>query len=148
MNEEKAKELHQLLFSFMGTFHKKILIGFRKDADLQPRLKKNQSKILNVLYQKHSITPTELGKCLDIEKGGLTTIIDQLVEMELVIRTADPFDRRKTLLSLGVEGKRYMENVMQAFSQLTMELFRDVEPKELDQYLVNMRYVTKFMKRL
>ena len=148
MNDTKAKELHLLLFSFMGTFHRKILVDIRHCIDVQPKLKKNQSKIMHILYQMDSLTPTELGGMLDIEKGGLTTIVDQLVEMGLLIRGSDPDDRRKILLSLSADGRKYMGSVMQSFSQRIMELFQDVDPEELDQYIVNLRSVTNFMQKL
>lgn len=148
MNETKAKELHLLMFSFLCTFHKKILVNFRQCVDVEPKLKKNQAKLLHILYLKDSRTPTELGKMLDLEKGGLTTIIDQLEEMNLLTRGADPDDRRKILLSLTVDGRKYMESVMQAFSQQIMDFFQDVEPEELEQYIANLRSVTKFMQKL
>lgn len=148
MNNEQAKEIHLLLFTFIATFHEKILINFRKCADLQPRLKKNHAKVLHVLYRQDSLTPTELGKMLDIEKGGLTTIIDKLEDTGLLVRLADPNDRRKTLLSLSPEGKKYMENVIQKFRTTLMELFKDVDSKELDKYIENLRYITEFMQKI
>ena len=148
MNEQKMKELHLLMFTFMATFHEKILINFRKCVDFEPKLKKNHSKILHILYEKDSLTPTELGKMLDLEKGGLTTMIDQLVEMELVNRLAAPNDRRKILLSLSTSGREQMSHVLQKFSDNLLELFKDVDPKELEQYIVNLRQVTDFMKKL
>lgn len=148
MNETKAKELHLLLFSFLCTVHKKILVNSRQSIDIKPKLKKNQAKLLHVLYLRDSLTPTELGKMLDLKKGGLTTIIDQLEEMDLLTRGADPGDRRKILLSLTPAGNQYVENATQAFGQQIMELFQDVEPDELEQFIANLRSVTKFMQKL
>lgn len=148
MDEQKAKELHQLLFSLLGIFHKKILVTLRKDIQLEPKLKKNQAKVLHLLYLQTNLTPTEVGKMLDLEKGGLTTIIDQLVTLGLLIRSDHPSDGRKTLLSLSAAGKEYTQGMMQAFSQRIVDLFADVDGEELDQYLVNLKYVTSFMQRL
>ncbi|AEG60367.1 MarR family winged helix-turn-helix transcriptional regulator [Desulforamulus ruminis] len=148
MNQEKAKELHSLLFTFMGTFHEKFVVHFRKNVHCEPRIKKNHAKIIHILYQNDSLTPTEIGKMLDIEKGGLTTIIDQLAEMGLILRSADPGDRRKILLSLSPEGKAHMEEVIQKFTQTLMDLFEDVDAKELEKYLVSLRHVVEFMQKL
>ena len=35
--------------------------------------------------------PTEIGKLLDVERGSLTALIDQLEEMGLVKRCNDPW---------------------------------------------------------
>lgn len=148
MDEQKVKEIYLLLFKFMGVFHQKIFVNFRKCAEFQPKLKKNHSKILHVLYQKDSLTPTELGKILDLEKGGLTTIIDQLVDMNMVVRLDDPNDRRKVLLSLSAYGREHMENVLEKFSQSLLELFNNVDQKELEQYISNLRQVTRFMEKI
>jgi DNA-binding MarR family transcriptional regulator len=144
----EAKELHLLLFSFMGIFHKKFLLPLRQRYDFCPRLNKNQGKIIHVLYQFDSLTPTELSKMLDIEKGSLTTVIDQLVEMEMVTRSIDPTDRRRILLSLSSRGRERMERIMQKYLRNLMKIFRDVEQEEMKTFFVNLRNVVEFMKKL
>lgn len=148
MNQKQAKELHLLFFSFMGIFHKKIVRKFRKEKHFTHKVNKNQAKVIHVLYQFDSLTFTELGKMLDIEKGSLTTIIDQLEELDIVIRTPDPEDRRKYRLSLSAAGKKEMDQVMEKHTQSIIDSFQGVSEKDLEQFFANLRYVVQFMKRL
>ena len=83
---QEAKELHDLLFTFIGIFHEKFLSRYHNYYECYPMLKKNHVKIISVLYQHKHLIPTEIGKLLDVERGSLTALIDQLEEMGLVKR--------------------------------------------------------------
>lgn len=148
MNQEQAKELHLLFFSFMGSFHAKFWRRFRQKKDFMPQITKNQAKAIHILYQFDSLTFTELGKLLDIEKGGLTTIIDQLEQMELVVRTPDPDDRRKYRLSLSATGRAEMDEMFEKHRETLMEIFKDVDDEELEKFFASLRYVVDFMERV
>ncbi|HVJ50541.1 MarR family winged helix-turn-helix transcriptional regulator [Desulfitobacterium sp.] len=148
MNFDKAKEIHDLLFTFMGLFHEKFLHRYRHESICMPCLKKNHTKILNILYQKDHITLTEIGKLMDIEKGSLTTLIDQLEEKDLVIRSNDPMDRRKSLISLSPQGREEMDRVMNLYAQKMDELLRDADLVEIQHFLTSLQFVVKFMKKI
>ncbi len=66
MNLQEAKELHDLLFSFMGLFHEKFMFKFRRQFDATPWMKKNHVKIINILFQESPLISTEISKRLDI----------------------------------------------------------------------------------
>lgn len=148
MNKKEAKEMHWLLLTFAGLFHKKFLLNLRKRSRFEPRVKKNQAKIINMLYQHDGLTSTEVGKMLDIEKGSLTTILDQLEEMGFIIRTVDTNDRRKILLSLTALGREQMEQTMNVYTDTLIDLFKDVNSEEMNKFLNSLRYVVDFMKRI
>lgn len=149
MNYQEAKELHDLLFTFMGLFHEKFICRFRGEYknDKLPILKKNHEKILNILYQNDHRTSTELARKLDMEKGSLTTLIDQLEEWNLVTRCNDSSDRRKALLSLSPAGRAEMENVMNFYSEKLNEFFQDTQPEEIDQFVNSLRHVVGFLEK-
>jgi len=151
INFNTAKQIHNLLFAFMGLFHEKFLLRFRQDSHDSTRVpcfKKNHMKILNTLYQKDSITLTEIGKMLDIEKGSLTTLIDLLEKENFVIRTSDPSDRRKTLVCLSSHGREQMDRVMDLCARKMDEILHDTDAVEIQQFLSNLRSVVKFMKKI
>lgn len=148
MKREDANQLHVLMFSFMGNFHEKFLVYFRQHQDFFFQLKKNQAKIISILYHHDGLTSTELGKMLDIEKGGLTTIIDQLEGMDLVVRCPDPTDRRKQQLSLSLKGREEMEQVMNLYTSSLMELFAEVDQQELAKFIDSLRFAVDFMEKI
>ncbi|AHF07649.1 MarR family winged helix-turn-helix transcriptional regulator [Desulfitobacterium metallireducens] len=148
MNSENAKEIYDLLLNFMGLFYEKIFLRSRHDSCNLPCLKKNQMKILSILYQHEHITLTEIGKMLNIEKGSLTTLVDGLVENNFVIRSNDLNDRRKSLISLSPSGIEVTDKVIKFYSQKVTELLRDVDSKETQQFLESLQFVVKFMKKI
>lgn len=145
MNREQALELHILLFTFMGKFHEKFFMNYRQHLDLAIPLKKNQSKIISMLYHHNGLTSTEIAKMLNIEKGGLTTIIKQLEQMGLVVRHSDPRDRRRQQLNLSEQGRQEMEQVMEHYTGSIMK--KQVDEQELVEFMNSLRYVINFMDK-
>lgn len=148
MNFDRAKEIHDLLFSFMGLFHEKFLYRFRLETLCESSLKKNHMKIINILYQHDQITLTEIGKMLDIEKGSMTTLIDVLEEKDFVIRSNDPTDRRKTLISLSSKGKEEMDRVMNYYAQKMDEFLYKVDSDEIQKFQTDLQQVVGFLKKV
>ncbi|HPZ42633.1 MAG TPA: MarR family winged helix-turn-helix transcriptional regulator [Bacillota bacterium] len=148
MNYQEAEELHDLLFTFFGIFHEKFLSRYRRYYECLPMLKKNHVKIISVLYQHKHLIPTEIGRLLDIERGSLTALIDQLEEMGLVKRCNDPMDRRKSLISLTPAGRCEMNKIMDNYIQNLSLFFQDVDPGELKQFTESLRFAVEFMKKL
>lgn len=148
MNIENAKEIYDLLLNFMGLFYEKIVLRSRHDSSCVPSLKKNQMKILSILYQHDQITLTEIAKMLNIEKGSLTTLVDWLVENDFVSRSNDLNDRRKSLISLSSHGREVADEVIEFYSQKVDKLLHDVDPVEIQQFLTSLQFVVKFMKKI
>jgi DNA-binding MarR family transcriptional regulator len=147
MDYQEAKALHDLLFTFMGLFHEKFLIPFRRH-DSSSWMKKNHIKILNILDSQDYLTSTEIGKKLDIEKGSLTALIDQLEAQGMVIRSSDCKDRRKTLISLSASGKEEIRENMDYFIRRLRDLLHQTDPAAINQFLFNLRDAVEFMKKL
>lgn len=148
MNMKEARELHELLFTMMGMFHEKFFRSFRQHCVGGSPMKKNHAKILGILYQHQPLIPTEIGKMLDIEKGSLTTLIDQLQEWGLVIRCDDPGDRRKSLISLSIQGMIQMNQVAEHHAQMLKAIFQEADDEEVKQFMTSLRYAAQFMQKL
>jgi DNA-binding MarR family transcriptional regulator len=148
MNYQEAKELHDLVFSFIGMFHEKISYRFRRYHEGIPWMKKNHIKIINLLYQHKHLTSTEIGKKLDIEKGSLTSLIDQLEDKGLVIRCNDAKDRRKFLISLSAKGREEVEKILDYHIREINEFFQEVNPDEMKEFVFELRHVVDFMKKM
>ncbi len=147
MTYEESRELHDLLFKTMGLFHKKFLRRFCRESQKCPGLKKNHTIIIGFLYQNKILTATELARMLNMEKGSLTTLIDQLEELGLVIRYDDVNDRRKSLISLTDAGKATMEDMMRISIQRMNEILGNADPNELLKFVDSLRYAVEFMQK-
>ncbi|MGI6493012.1 MAG: MarR family transcriptional regulator [Peptococcaceae bacterium] len=148
MKLAKAKELHSLMFTFNALFYEKFFSRFRRHYAENPRIKKNHVKILSILYLYESLIPTEISKMLGIERGSLTTLIDQLEEMGLVNRSSTPKDRRKLLIALSAHGRDELNKVMYSHARTAGVFLEGVEEEELEQFLASMRCAVDFMRKL
>ncbi|MDR3711338.1 MAG: MarR family winged helix-turn-helix transcriptional regulator [Puia sp.] len=91
----------------------------------QQKLKETKSEVtyemvqvLNVLWKKRKVNQQEIANAVQKGKASLTVIIDQLSQLNLVIRSEDPADRRNKIIRLTKEGltyKRKFEPVMREF---------------------------------
>lgn len=148
MDFNKAKQIHYLLFSFVGLFHEKVFLEFRQESNCDSSLKKNHKKILNILYLHDKLPITQISKLLDIEKGSLTTLIDLLEEKDFVMRLNDPTDRRKFLISLSNNGKKEMDRVMNFFAQRMNDSLHKFSAEEIQKFQNNLEFVVDLMKKL
>lgn len=62
--------------------------------------------VLSALHKTNDLTQIELGHALGMDKTTLTAEIDRLEKAGLVVRRADPRDRRARIPALTPEGER------------------------------------------
>lgn len=145
MNE---MELHDLLFSFVGLFHEKFMGRFRRHDSRFPGLKKNHYKILGMLHHHEYLISSDIGRMLDVEKGSLTTLIDQLDERGLIIRRADPCDRRKLHILLSDAGREEMNKVVAQHAGEIKELLQGMDEQKIQKFTECLKYSVSVMKEI
>lgn len=148
MVDNEFQQLHDLMFGTMGLFHEKFLHKFRKESPNYPGIKKNHIRIIGFIYRNQALTATEIAKKLNMEKGSLTTLIDQLEESGLVARHDNPDDRRKTLIRLTDAGKAEMEDTINCSIQSLHNILADTKPEELQKFSDSLRYAIDFMQKI
>jgi DNA-binding MarR family transcriptional regulator len=92
--------------------------------------------------------PTNLGKCLDLQKGSLTSMIDALEKEGLVFRKGDPADRRKTLICLTEKGKEYRNWLTGEFEKNASEVITKLEEEDLIAYQKGLQTIFSILKKL
>ena len=148
MKKEKLQEINSLLFEFIPLYHQKFAVGFLLDDGIEPKCTKNQLRTLFITRREGKILPTDLGKCLDMPKGSLTTLVDSLEESGLVQRLRDSHDRRKTWISLTAQGQEYVNLKVKALDRHFDKLFQDVNPEDVEEFAENLKFMVKIMKKL
>ncbi len=147
MSEVKLKELYPLFLEFLPLFHQKVSCAFHKNCD-DYKCNKNQHKTIMVIGNMGKITPTMLGKYLDLKKGSLTSLIDSLERMNLLERDIDPHDRRKTLLKLTEEGEIYFKSKNEELEAKLQHMFEVLTEDELDTFINSLKNVVDTLKSL
>jgi len=148
MIEERIKEAVKLQFEMIHLFHKNFARIFHQLRNSKYNLNKNQNKAIMIIGAVDNIMPTTLGKCIDLQKGSLTTMIDALEREELVCRKGDPDDRRKTLISLTEKGKDYREWFMEEIEKNASEILQKLDEEDIIAYQESLKTMLATLKKL
>src|SRR3954453_23140287 len=76
-------------------------------TDLSP----SQTSTLAAIERHGPLTPSELAACERIQRPTATRVLARLEEAGLVVRAADPTDRRSSLVSITSEGRALLEHL-------------------------------------
>lgn len=148
MKEERIKETVRLQFETIHLFHKNFARIFHQVRNSSYNLNKNQNKAIMIIGASDGIMPTTLGKCLDLQKGSLTSMIDALEKEELVYRRGDPKDRRKTLISLTEKGVEYRAWFKAEIEKQASEILEKLEEEDILAYKESLSTMLEIMKKL
>lgn len=148
MGSANIKEIMEMLMDFLSLFHQKLGVLFHRIEDPRYPCTKNQNRAIMILKHRGKITPSYLGKCLDMRKGSLTSLIDSLVSMGLVRREADPSDRRRILINLTDEGEAYVKQREHGFEIALDGLLSSFSEKEIEGFKKSLKNVVDTMKKL
>ncbi len=135
MKDDKLKQITQLFLEFHPLHQRKITSLFSKNTLDPYNCNRNQIKAIMIIGKNGEIIPTLLGKCLGLQKGSLTTLLDQLETIALIKRKPHPDDRRKTLISLTDLGSEYRELKINQFEVELSNLFGNLPEEKLDEFI-------------
>lgn len=148
MKEEKIKETVKLQFEIINLLQKNFARIFHKTENSPYNLNKNQNRAIMIIGAIENVMPTTLGKCLDLQKGSLTSMIDALEREGFVYRKGDPTDRRKTLISLTEKGKAYREWFMGELEKNASEILTKLDEEDVLAYQGSLKIILATLKKL
>ncbi|HII79280.1 MAG TPA: winged helix-turn-helix transcriptional regulator [Methanosarcina sp.] len=148
MKEERVKETVNLQFDMIHLFHKNFARVFHQTGNSPRSLNKNQNKAILIIGAVGEIMPTTLGKCLDLQKGSLTSMIDALEREGLVCRRGDPRDRRKILVSLTEKGKTYRDWFTEELEENTSHVLNRLAEEDIAAYQESLKTMIGTLKKL
>ena len=100
-----------------------------------------------IIGRNGKISPTVLGKCMDMEKGSITSLMDSLENMNLVYRENDLDDKRKTWIQLTEEGKSYFLKQEDNFSKQLEKTLNPLTEEEIMEFSHSLGTLVKIMEK-
>ena len=97
-----------------------------------------QGRILYVLWNSNSISIQELAQRTGLANATLTSMLDRMERKNLLRRTADPGDRRKTRICLTEQAfglREKYDAVTAAMTGITCQGFSEEEIEQLESYM-------------
>lgn len=148
MKDKELSSINENLLEFTALFHSKIGKIFRTTNHKSYHCNKNQNRTIMILGRHKYLSPSTLGKYLGMRKGSLTTLIDSLIEKDLVSRKIDPNDRRRYLLSLTEKGENYMQYQKSLFNDAMKVLFQNLNEEETKKFSKSIKNVVELMTKV
>src|SRR6185369_9976928 len=87
---------------------------------------------LRVAGPPHRLSPTRLGRGLLLSSAGVTSRIDRLERRGLVVRLADPDDRRGVIVELTDRGLALVDDAVAAKGESDRLLLGRLDPPDVD----------------
>lgn len=94
-----------------------------------------QFDVLAQLSREEGITQQTLADRLLVTKGNVCGLMERMLEQGLVERRQDPHDGRAYMLHLTSKGKRLIQDIMPAHSQLIASNIGQLAPEKQKQLL-------------
>ena len=88
---------------------------------------------LEALYHKGPLLVGELQRAVLKSSGGITYLVDRLVERELVERRESPEDRRARYAALTAEGIAFMDRIFPEHARCLAQASAGLTPQEQRQ---------------
>ncbi|MGL5316442.1 MAG: MarR family winged helix-turn-helix transcriptional regulator [Peptostreptococcaceae bacterium] len=102
-----------------------LYLEYLKQYSATYNVNKTQLRALMFVRNNGAISMTDLCAKLNIEKGSLTSMVDDLTQKGYVIREKDLADRRKYLITITEKGIKLASDFMEKLSdQLEEKLYR------------------------
>jgi DNA-binding MarR family transcriptional regulator len=94
---------------------------FRHRFARQVKVNDSEIRALGRIAEAGSITPKRLADMLALTTGTVTSLIDRLEKVGLIVRTPNPRDRRSILLRLTPDGLTTMTEMYDSFQTALLE---------------------------
>lgn len=104
-------------------------------AAIDPALGPLAYGVIDYLSRNHRCRQTDLVAALASEKGAISRAVQQLVDLGLAARVADPDDRRAHLVGITAEGSTRLAEVVEARRAANARRLADWEPQELEAFV-------------
>jgi len=91
----------------------------------------SQLKVVLLLFISGSSRMSDIASALGVSLATATGVLDRLVERDIVLREADPEDRRVVLCRLSNKGEKLISGLWQLSRDRAGELMRALAPSQL-----------------
>jgi DNA-binding MarR family transcriptional regulator len=111
-------------------------------------LTRTRAKVLFEIAHRTPVTQRVLAEAIKVSPRNVTTLVDALEKDGFVLRKNHPTDRRAVVLDLSEKGGRAVSKMKREAQRFAQDLFGNLEPDALRNFLAALDHVTKTLERL
>lgn len=115
---------------------------YQKIKELQLDLTYEMIQVLAVLWRRKELNQQEIAEAVQKSKASITPLIDNLCKRDLVMRVADPHDRRNNRIVVTKKGFAYQEQLVPVQAELYERIIKVCDKKAVIQLQDQLRKLT------
>ncbi|MDP4172151.1 MAG: MarR family transcriptional regulator [Bacillota bacterium] len=104
--------------------------------------------MLHFIRKESNCSVTKLAEKMEVAPSAITVMLDRLENHGFVSRTRDKVDRRVVLIQLTDVGEEKLNNVLDTRKQIMQHCFTQMEPNELDSFIVSLEKLASIVQSI
>ena len=136
---EIIKDIIDFVSKTFPKIHASLYLESLKEYAANTDVNRTQLRALVFIKNNGEITMTDLCEKLNIEKGSLTTMVDDLTKKGYLIRTRDLRDRRKYILNLTNEGDVIAKDFLEELGKKLESRFLELSEEDRDKFMQSIK---------
>lgn len=114
----------------------------------ETNINKTQVRAITFIKNYGAISMTELCNMLNIEKGSLTSMIDDLERKNYVERTKDSRDRRKYNIVLTDQGDKLAQDFVKFLKTSLSDRINNIGEDNVDEFFKSMQTIMNIIENI
>ncbi|CEN24902.1 MarR family transcriptional regulator [[Clostridium] sordellii] len=136
---EIIKDIIDFVSKTFPKIHSSLYLESLKEYAANTDVNRTQLRALVFIKNNGEITMTDLCERLNIEKGSLTTMVDDLNKKGYLTRTRDSRDRRKYILNLTSEGDNRAKDFLEELGDKLEKKFLELDKNDREKFMVSIK---------
>lgn len=128
-------DIIEFLSKTFPKIYSSLYLEYLKEYTLNNDINRTQLRALVFVKKNGDISMSDLCERLNIEKGSLTTMVDDLSKKGYVLRNRDTKDRRKYILSITQDGEEIASDFIQRLGIKLEERFLNLNESDRTSFM-------------
>ncbi|SHH64933.1 MarR family winged helix-turn-helix transcriptional regulator [Clostridium grantii] len=147
MDRDALEKFARSIYEFENIWHYNLSTEYSKESAPKGLLNRNRNRALFMIEQNERLIATDIAKFLEMKKGSVTSLVNDLEKKGFVYKEADEIDKRKVWICITKDGRRFTEIMNKAYGEVLLNIFGDIDSGELLKGAECMDIVIKIMEK-
>lgn len=132
---EIVRDIIEFLSKTFPKIYSSLYLEYLKEYTIDNDINRTQLRALVFVKKNGDISMSDLCERLNIEKGSLTTMVDDLAKKGYILRSRDTKDRRKYILSLTNIGESVAIDFIEKLGNKLEERFLKLAENDRNNFI-------------
>lgn len=144
---EMIKDVIDFVSKTFPKIHASLYLESLKEYAANINVNRTQLRALVFIKNNGEITMTDLCEKLNIEKGSLTTMVDDLTKKGYLTRTRDSRDRRKYILNLTNSGEEIAKDFLESLGNKLKARFLQLDEEDRNKFMESIKNLEEIVHK-